>query len=71
MAVLALTETVSQLAQVPASRRTAAQASKLRLCFLERYAPDEIKAAWKELLDLRDSRQRLIDSFPDRDGHAG
>jgi hypothetical protein len=63
-AVAALPQTVSQLAQVPESRRTAAQSAKLRLCFLERYAPDGMKAVWKELLDLRESRQRLIDSFP-------
>jgi hypothetical protein len=64
VAVLSLGETVSQLVQVPEARRTAAQAAKLRLCFLERYAPEEMKAAWKDVLDLRESRQRLVDSFP-------
>jgi hypothetical protein len=64
VAVAALPETVSQLVEVPDARRSPAQAAKLRLCFLELYAPEEIKAAWKELLDLRESRQQLIDSFP-------
>jgi len=37
---------------------------KLRLCFLERYAPEEMKTAWKSISDLREERERLIDSFP-------
>jgi hypothetical protein len=61
---LAAGETVSQLAQAPAAQRSPAHATKLRLCFLERYAPAEMKSAWKTLLDLREERQRLIDGFP-------
>src|SRR5213075_1879513 len=53
-----------QLSQMPAAGRSPAQTMKLRRCFLERYAPDEIKSAWKNLLDLREERQRLIDSLP-------
>ena len=44
------------LAQVPAVARTPAQAAKLRSCFLEQYAPEEMSAACKELLDLREQR---------------
>lgn len=33
-------------------------------CFIDRYAPAEIKAPWTSLFDLRDQRQRLTDSFP-------
>jgi len=35
-AVLAVGDTVSRLSQVPAARRSPAQATKLRLCFLGR-----------------------------------
>src|SRR5262249_52786020 len=63
-AVLAVGETVSHLSQVPAAHRSPAQAMKLRHCFLERYAPEEMQSAWKNLLDLREERRRLIDSFP-------
>jgi hypothetical protein len=62
--VLALPEHVNVLAQVPAPQRTPAQAAKLRGCFLDRYAPDAQRAAHRELLDLRDERDRLIGSFP-------
>jgi hypothetical protein len=63
-AVLAVGETVGRLSQVPAAKRSPAQAMKLRHCFLERYAPAEMQPAWKNLLDLREDRRRLIDSFP-------
>ena len=57
--------------QVPEARRTAAQAAKLRLCFLERYAPEEMKAAWKNVLDLRESPATAGGQFSDGDGDAG
>jgi hypothetical protein len=62
-AVLALPEGVNLLAQVPAAKRSPAQATKLRNCFLDQYAPDALRAAHRELLDLRDERDRLVDSF--------
>ena len=64
VAVLAVAEPVSRLVQVPAARRTAPQAAKLRSCFLEQYAPEEIQAAHRNVLDLREQRDRLVDSFP-------
>jgi hypothetical protein len=64
VAVLALPQSVSALAAMPESARSEAQVRKLRLCFLDRYAPDELKAAWKTLATLRDARNRLADSFP-------
>jgi hypothetical protein len=63
-AVLALPESVNRLAQLPVARRSEAQAAKLRGCFLDQYAPDALRAAHKEVLDLREQRDRLIDSFP-------
>ena len=63
-AVLALAEPVNRLAQVAQGERTAAQAAKLRWSFLDRYAPRELKDARNAVLDLRDQRQRLVDSLP-------
>jgi hypothetical protein len=63
-AVLAVAEPVNHLIQVPVDQRSADQASKLRSCFLERYASEEARAAWRNVLDLRDQRDRLVDSFP-------
>jgi hypothetical protein len=63
-AVLALPERVNRLAQIPVSQRTPAQAAKLRGCFLDRYASNALRDAHKEVLDLRDERDRLLDGFP-------
>src|SRR5207253_4016929 len=57
-------ESVNRLAQIPADRRSPTQLAKLRGCFLDQYGSKPIRAAWNELLDLRDQRDRLIDSFP-------
>src|SRR5262249_46973911 len=64
VAMLALPERINALAQIPVAQRTAAQVAKLHECFLDRYAPDTLRAAHKELLDLRDERARLVDSLP-------
>jgi mono/diheme cytochrome c family protein len=63
-AVLAVAEPVSRLVQVPVGQRSAAQSAKLRWCFLERYASDPMQAARRNMLDLREQRDRLVDSFP-------
>jgi hypothetical protein len=63
-AVLALPLSVSRLAKLPPATRTPAQAAKLRQCFVDQYAPDALRAARKEVLDLHDERARLIDTFP-------
>jgi hypothetical protein len=64
VAVLAVPEPVSSLAPVPVARRTPAQTAKLRSCFLEQYAPEDVKAAHQSVQDLREQRDRLVDSFP-------
>jgi hypothetical protein len=63
-AVLAVAEPVSRLAQLPVGQRSPAQATKLRSCFLERYASEEMQAARRNVLDLREQRDRLVDTFP-------
>ncbi len=63
-AVLAVPESISELARIAPAARTAAQSNKLRWCFLDRYAAPPLQSVRKEILDLRDQRQALIDTFP-------
>jgi hypothetical protein len=63
-AVLAVPDSISQLARIAAGERTAAQSNKLRWCFLDRYAEPILHSLETEVLDLRDGRQRLLDTFP-------
>jgi Protein of unknown function (DUF1553)/Protein of unknown function (DUF1549)/Concanavalin A-like lectin/glucanases superfamily/Planctomycete cytochrome C len=61
---LAVPESVSQIAQIPTAQRSAAQASKLRQAFLDQYAPDTMRAARKQVLDLEQQRAHMVDTFP-------
>jgi hypothetical protein len=63
-AVLAVPDSISRLARIPPRERTAAQAYKLRSCFLDRYAAPALQSVRNQILDLRDQRQRLLDTFP-------
>ncbi|MBI1904238.1 MAG: DUF1553 domain-containing protein, partial [Planctomycetia bacterium] len=63
-AFVATAESISELAQIPPSERTPAQAGKLAACFLEGFAPEPIAKAHRELMELRAARQRLVESFP-------
>lgn len=63
-AVLATPDSVVQLARIPAAKRTRAQATKLRWCFLDRYAPAPMQAARARILDLNQERDRLLASLP-------
>ncbi|MBK5293802.1 MAG: DUF1553 domain-containing protein [Acidobacteriia bacterium] len=61
---LPVLETVSQIAAIPASRRNPAQQAKLRLCFLDQYAPGEVRLA-QELLQLAQrERKQYHDTIP-------
>src|SRR5262249_11652360 len=63
-AILAAAETVSEIAALPAEKRTANQARKLRACFLDRHAPEHLRRAHAEVVALRRDRTRLVESFP-------
>jgi mono/diheme cytochrome c family protein len=63
-AELAPPETVSAIAALPREKRTPQQAAKLRACFLEEHAPEAIRQAHREVLDLRRRRAALVESFP-------
>jgi hypothetical protein len=64
MGVLAAQESVGQIAALDPSKRTAAQSDKLRLCWLDRYAPHPVRDAWQALLDAREKRDRYYDGLP-------
>ena len=63
-AVVATAESITAIAAMPPERRTPAQAEKLRLCFLDQYAPPEILEAWRNLAALERERDDLWESFP-------
>ena len=63
-AIVASAQTANQIAAIGPASRTQAQAEKLRLCFLEQYAPEPVREAWKQLQQLRREREQLTDSFP-------
>jgi hypothetical protein len=63
-AVLATAETVSEIAALDPQQRTSAQANKLRLSFLNQYAPPNIRTAFLAVKDLERQREQLWDSYP-------
>jgi hypothetical protein len=63
-AVLATRDPISKIVTIAPPKRSPAQAGKIRLCFLDQYASPEIQQAWRDLRELRQQRQRLIESFP-------
>ncbi len=63
-AVVATTESISEIAALTAGQRTSAQANKLRLSFLNQYAPSDIQRAFREVKELERQRDELWKSFP-------
>lgn len=62
-AVIPLRETIRDLAAMPPESRSKAQNDKLRFCFLDLFAPQEIQSARQELFMLRRQRERFYDSI--------
>jgi mono/diheme cytochrome c family protein len=63
-AVLATAESVTNIAQLPEEERSAAQSNKLRLSFLNQYAPESIRGAYNRIQNLELERKGLWDSYP-------
>ena len=63
-AVLATAETVSEIARLAPQQRTSAQANKLRLSFLNQYAPPHIRTAFLAVEQLERQREQLWNSYP-------
>ncbi|MGH7128738.1 MAG: DUF1553 domain-containing protein, partial [Planctomycetaceae bacterium] len=62
--VLAVPETISEIASLPPDERRTAQSAKLRAYFLRYASPREIEQIHDELIALRRRRQRLVEGFP-------
>lgn len=54
VAVIATETPVSTIAQIAPEKRTPAQAKKIRMCFLERAAPPDIREAWQRVVEMRE-----------------
>ena len=63
-AVVATAESVTAIAAISPDRRTPAQAEKLRLAFLDQYAPPQILEAWRTVAGLESEREDLWNGFP-------
>ena len=63
-AVLATRDSIPAIAAIDPAKRSRAQSDKMRLSFLDRFAPEEIRQAWRQLQAVRRERQRLLESFP-------
>ncbi len=62
--VAATGESLSEIASIAPADRTAGQTEKLRLAFLDQYAPTSVKEARYLVADLERERAELWDSFP-------
>ncbi|HXG09872.1 MAG TPA: DUF1553 domain-containing protein [Gemmataceae bacterium] len=62
--LLALTETLGEIAAIPPAKRTPPQTLKLRLAFLEQQAPEPLRQAYQRLTELRRQKEQLEESVP-------
>lgn len=62
--MVSLGQRLSDIARIPAAKRSKAQNEMLRLAFLEVFADNEIRVAWKQLADARQARDTLVANFP-------
>lgn len=60
--MLALNRNLNQIAAQPT--RTKAEEDKLRMAYLYQYGPEEVRQAYKEMLDQREAHRLLVKSFP-------
>jgi hypothetical protein len=61
---LAVPETVAEIIRIPREKRSPGQARKLRTYYLILHAPADIREAYRRRHELREKRQKLVDSFP-------
>jgi hypothetical protein len=63
-AVVATGESMGEIAAIPPSRRSEAQAEKIRHYFVENQAPAQIRQAWQDLAGARREREQFSDRLP-------
>ena len=62
-AVVAAAESLTGIARIPPAERTAGQAEKMRLAFLDQYAPLPVQEAWRQVNALARERDELWDGI--------
>jgi hypothetical protein len=62
--VMAVVDSLSDIAAQAAAARSAAQTDKLRLAFLDQYAPPTVQAAGRKVVELQRQRDKLWASYP-------
>jgi hypothetical protein len=62
--ILANADSVSAIAAIAPEKRSPAQAHKIEECFLDKYAPEDVRAAQEKVVQLRVKTEKLIDTFP-------
>ena len=63
-AVVATGESISEIAGIPAAKRSDAQAEKITLYFLENHAPARVQQAWHTLVASRRLKSTFSDDLP-------
>ncbi len=63
-AVVPIVKSIQQIAAIPASKRTTAEADKLTDCFLEKYAPKEVNESRARLLKAHAERDSFYETVP-------
>src|SRR5258708_2712790 len=63
-AVVPLLTPVNQIASVPSKERSEAQRNKLEFCFLDRFAPEQVRAVMRELRQRRKGRDDYYSTIP-------
>jgi hypothetical protein len=63
-AVVATDATFQEIAATAPENRTKSQAEKLNWYFLEEEAPDSIREAWRQMIDLRKQKEDFEESIP-------
>ncbi len=64
VATLPILESINELARIPLPNRTEAQRDKLTFCYLDRFAPTELREARNHLLAAEKARRLYYDSIP-------
>ncbi len=62
--VAAAVETIGDIAAMAPEHRPTGLTLKIRSCFLNEAAPPAIREAWRQVVELRNQRAAMIESFP-------
>ena len=62
--VLACADSLEKILTIAEANRTPAQAQKLQLAFVAQAAPDELKQAYNQIIELNQQKQKFTDDLP-------